>query len=103
MSGADNTSYTVRTVTAATTLTANDSVLLVTAGAAFSVTLPNADAIQPGRQYTIIKDAGANIITIATTGGDTINGAASDALAASAFHGMTVVSNGTNWFIVAEY
>lgn len=100
MSGLDNTSYTTRTSAVSTTLTANDSVLLTTA--ALTVTLPNADVIQPGRQYTVINN-GTGAVTFATTGGDTVNGGAAASLAAAAFHAVTFVSNGLNWFEVSRY
>jgi hypothetical protein len=103
MSGNDNTSFTTRSVTLATTLTANDFVLICTASSAYAVTLPTADLIQPGRSYVVIKDAGAFAVTITATGGDTINGAATEVLAASAFHAVTLFSDGLNWFVSTRY
>jgi len=50
LSGFDNTSETVRAVTATTTLTANDYVLLADpAGGAITVNLPAVATTQPGR------------------------------------------------------
>jgi len=104
MSGYDNTSKTTRTVAASTTLTANDYILLVIgATAGVTVTLPNADVIQPGREYTIYKDSAAFAVTPATTGGDTIDGTTPVALAASAVHAVVLVSDGFNWFTTSKY
>lgn len=104
MSGSDNTSMTVRTVTAATTMTANDFVLVATASSAYAVTLPDSESIQPGRPYSILKDAGANAITITPfDAADTINGATTLVLAASAFHGAMLVNTGDVWVATALY
>lgn len=103
MSGFDNTSETVRTVAASTTLTANDyNLLVIGAGAAVAVTMPNAAVIQPGRTYTVYKDAAAQTITITPVAG-TIDGAANTTLASGAIHAKTFVNNGTNWFTVSAY
>jgi hypothetical protein len=103
MSGLDNTSFTTRASAVATTLNANDYVLICSATGAYAVTLPTADLIQPGRCYVVIKDASAFAITITATGGDTINGAATEVLAASAFHAVTLFSDGLNWFVSTRY
>lgn len=104
MSGADNTSYTTRTVTAATTVTATDFHVHAVAGAAYAVTLPDSESIQPGRPYFITKDAGANAITVTPfDAADTINGATTLVLAASAFHGVQLVNTGDVWIAVSLY
>jgi len=65
---------------------------------AFAVTLPTAVG-QSGKKIRALKiDAGANVVTIACTGGQTINGAATQALAAQ-WAGLTVTSDGANWIV----
>lgn len=104
MSGTDPQAYTVRSVSAATTLTANDYVLFAVASSAYAVTLPDSESIVPGRPYTIIKDAGANAITITPfDAADTINGATSLALASGAFHGAVLVNTGDVWILQSSY
>lgn len=104
MSGMDNTSMTTRSVSAATTMTANDFVVIATASSAYAITLPDAEAIQPGRPYSIVKDAGANAITVTPfDAADTINGATTLVLAASAFHGVQLVNTGDVWIATALY
>lgn len=104
MSGNDNISFTQRTVTAATTMTANDYHVHAVAGAAYAITLPDSETTVPGRPYYITKDAGANAITITPfDAADTINGATTLALASGAFHGAILVNTGDVWIAVALY
>jgi len=104
MSGYDNTSETVRVVAGATTLTNNDYVLFVKgATGAAAVTLPLIASVQPGRPYTVVKDGAAFAITLTASGSDTINGGATLALAASAYHGATIVNTGTEWVVADQY
>jgi hypothetical protein len=103
MSGFDNTSYTVRSSTAAAiTVTANDYFILLTPGAATAVTLPNAATIQPGREYVIYKTAAAFTVTITPAVG-TVDGGANTTLISGQIHAKTFTSDGTNWFITSEY
>lgn len=103
MSGFDNISETVRTVSATTTLTANDYDLLVLgATGAVTVNLPAVAGLPPGRTYRIYKDAAAFAVTITPASG-TIDGSATKALAASAAHAAIIVTDGTNWFSTASY
>jgi N-methylhydantoinase B/oxoprolinase/acetone carboxylase alpha subunit len=108
MSGNDNTSETVRTFSAATvfttTMTNNDFDLIVTgATAAVTVNLPDATTLTPGRPYSVVKDAAAFTVTIDPSGAQTINGAATLVLAASAFHGAIFFTDGVAWFVKASY
>lgn len=104
MSGTDPQAYTTRTVAAATTVTANDFVVICTASSAYAVTLPDSESIVPGRPYHIVKDAGANAITITPfDAADTINGGTTLVLAASAFHGAILVNTGDVWVATALY
>ena len=96
MSGADNTAFTVRTVAGTTTLTQNDYVLLVIgATGAVTVNLPAVAVVQPGRNYTVYKDAAAQTITI--------DGVATTTLASGAIHAKRFVSDGTQWFTTDAY
>src|SRR6478609_7866252 len=99
MSGADNTSYTVRSTTVATPLTAQDPVLLVSpTGGSIVITVPAASSLQPGRNFIVRRDATAtNTVTITPASG-TINGAANLVLAAGAIGCAELYSDGTNWF-----
>lgn len=99
MSGLDDTSYTTRSTTVATTLTQNDYVLFVSpTGGSIVITVPAASSVQPGRNYIIRRDATAtNTVTITPASG-TINGAANLVLAAGAISCAEIFSDGTNWF-----
>lgn len=72
-------------------------IVLATATAAFTVTLPVAAV---GAQVVVKKiDASANAVTVATQGGATIDGASTKVLSTQwAF--VKVVSDGTGWFTV---
>lgn len=104
MSGFDNTSYTTRVSAGTTTATAQDSVILILAAVgAVTVNLPSVLTTQPGRQYTIYKDAAAQTITIDPAGSETIDGAATATLLTGQVNSKTVVSTGTAWFTISEY
>ncbi len=71
----------------------------VATGGVFTVTLPTAVGIA-GKLFTVSKiDASGNAVTVATTGGELINGSATYSLAAT-YDTVTVVSNGTRWNVV---
>ena len=103
MSGLDNTSYTVRTVSTTTaTLTANDYVLILTSASAKTVNLPAASAVIPGRVYVVVNTA-ANTATLTPASG-TINGAATFVTPAgtAAGAGRThFISDGTTWWTIS--
>jgi hypothetical protein len=61
----------------------------------FTITLPTAVGYR--KQYTIFN-SGAGVITINTTGGETINGFASGTFTLLQFDCIIVRSNGTNWY-----
>lgn len=103
MSGFDNTSETVRTVSGSTTLTNNDyDLLVIGATGAVAVTLPSGATVQPGRVYRVYKDAAAQTVTITPAAG-TVDGGANTTLAASAIHAKAFLSDGTNWFTISAY
>lgn len=67
-------------------------------GGAFTITLPTA-AGRIGQMFFFKKiDASANAITIARSGAETIDGATSQSLSTQ-YQAITVVSDGTNWYI----
>lgn len=104
MSGYDNTSETVRVIAATDTATNNDFVIYakgITGNIVLN--LPAVASIQPGRPYSVIKDAAAFTVTIDAAGSETINGATTLVLAASAFHGATIVNTGTEWIARGTY
>lgn len=104
MSGLDNTSETVRAVTATTTLTANDYVLLCDpAGGAITVNLPAVATTQPGRLFWIRTTGTTNAVTIDGNASETIDGATTKSLASGAIHAVKIVSDGTAWFTVASF
>lgn len=102
MSGNDNTSWTVRSVTGNASLSATDYLLLVSPGSATVViTLPDATTIQPGRNYIVRRDATAtNVVQLARSGANLINGSASNFAvgSAGAVGAAEIYSDGTNWF-----
>lgn len=103
MSGFDNTSETVRTITGTDTLTNNDFDVFATVTANSVVNLPAVASIQPGRTYCVVKDAAAFTVTLDAAGSETINGATTLVLAASAAHGAIIVNTGTAWIVKALY
>lgn len=104
MSGFDNTSETVRAVTATTTLTANDYILLADpAGGAITVNLPAVATTQPGRTYWVRTTGTTNAVTLDGNASETIDGSATKALASGAIHSVKIVSDGTAWFTVASF
>jgi len=89
------------TVTTAYTVTGRDQLILANASSgAFAVSLPSVASVPAGYKYTIVKtDSSANIVTIATSSGQTINGVATQLLG-SQYAKMTVISDGSNWWVV---
>lgn len=86
----------VATAVAYTVLVTDSTVLADATGGAFNVTLPTAIGIK-GRQYVVKRmNGGGNNVTIACTGGQTIDGAATVVLAAQ-YDRATVQSDGANW------
>ena len=69
-------------------------------GGAFTVTLPDARLRKNAQPITIKRTSAAGNITIASAGG-TIDGAATVTLAAQ-YALRTVISNGTNWIVIAS-
>lgn len=90
----------VTVITGATTLSGSHSQILASAAAPYSITLPSAVGAT-GRRYTIVKtDNNANVITLATTSAQTINGVTTYVGLNRQYARVTVVSDGANWVIV---
>jgi hypothetical protein len=92
----------LRAITASTALAYTDDVVPVDAsGGAVTVTLPNVAGVA-GKSITVKRtSAGANAVTVARGGTSLIDGATSKVLGSqSAF--CTVVSDGTNWLVIAQ-
>lgn len=101
MSGFDNTSYTVRTITGTSdTLTNNDFVTIWTNTAAKTCNLPAVASIQPGRRYIVVNQA-LNAVTVEPAGAETIDGAANHAVPATVGR-VEFISTGTAWFTLNE-
>jgi len=92
-----------RSVSAGTTLTVSDLVVVFTGSSAATITLPTAASIT-GRAYQI-KNASTTtptpVLTIATTSSQTIDGLTSWTLS-EANASMWVISNGTNWVVSSQ-
>ena len=96
---------TVNTTSAARTMASTESVQLVqttTAGAGVTITLPPVAGVATGQRF-VVKDsegsAATNNITVATSGGETIDTAATFVMDTS-FESTTFVFDGTNFFAI---
>ena len=74
----------------------NDYLIDVT-GNTITVTLPPAASID-GKNY-VIKNSGSGVVTVATTSGQTIDGASTKSLNNN--DGIEIISDGSNWIIAA--
>lgn len=83
------------------TISNTDTVIIADATSnAVTITLPAASTMTGYRFYIKRKDnVTANAVTIARTGADTIDGATSQTLNAQ-YTSATVVSDGSNWYII---
>ena len=90
------------TKSASFTIAVTEDVTPVSAsGGAVTATLPDA-TLMTGREFTVEKtDSSANVVTVATTSSQTINGSTNDYLS-SQYDSVTYRSNGTNWTIAHE-
>jgi hypothetical protein len=94
MSLVNTTKTTAYTITTAESMVPCDA---TTAG--FSVTLPTAVG-NSGQEYVIKKlDSTANIVTVATTSSQTIDGVTTKTLTTQ-YQTIRVKSNGANWWVV---
>lgn len=102
-----DTSIVRRGVSAAATIVKEDSYVGITAvGSNYTLTIPAGDVAGSGRILRFKDESGqasANPkVTIAVTGGGTIDGAANYFIDL-ARRGVTLISDGTNWHILSEY
>lgn len=82
------------------TITTADTVVLVDAnGAPIAITLPLASSASGYRFFVKKIDSTANAVTLTRSGSDTIDGSTTAAISVQ-YTSLTVLSNGTNWFIV---
>ncbi|QOJ26651.1 MAG: hypothetical protein HRU79_08320 [Ignavibacteria bacterium] len=88
----------VQTVTANVTLTDADYVVICNNTADITVTLPAAAA---GRML-VIKSANTNNVTIDPPGAVTVDGVATITIAGGGNTSRTLVSDGTNWFVIGN-
>jgi hypothetical protein len=105
MSGLDDTSYTVTTVTATPyTVTSTDYMVLVSINGASVVNLPQASAANLGRIYVVKQIASASAAVTVKTTTSTIDGTAGATgvlvKAANANGALQLLSDGTNWQII---
>lgn len=78
----------------------HDLVEMTTGGGGITATLPDATTVTAGKPYKFIKvDSGAGAGTIATTGGQTINGNSTYSLVEQWQH-VEVYSDGSNWKVI---
>ncbi len=81
-------------------IVSTDGIILANAtSAGFTVTLPTAIGVT-GIEYTIKKtDSSINLVTIATTSSQTIDGITTKTLGTQ-YASITVISDGANWQII---
>jgi hypothetical protein len=92
-----------RVVTSSANVNALDDLISVDAtSGAVTMTLETAVGCDGRRHLFKKSDASGNAVTIACTGGQTIDGAATATLATQ-YSTLAVISNGTNWFAFAGY
>ena len=89
-----------RSVTTTGNVLSGDYLLICDATAgAITMTLPPA-ALVPGRIYAFKRiNSGANAVIVDPSGAETIDGAATYTLSAQ-WNSVTIMSNGTAWFII---
>lgn len=70
---------------------------------AVTATLPSAATVKAGLSYWLVRTDSvlANAVTIATTGGETINGSPSAAISLQ-YGSLQIVSDGSNWLLFAS-
>lgn len=96
-------SLAVTTQSGAYAVNALDDVILVnSSGGAFDVTLPNANVVTGRRVQVKRINTSVNVVTVKSGGGtiDNVAAATGIALAGGTLNSITVVSDGTNWWII---
>jgi len=97
---AGTASRTTVTKSADATLTASEGLVLVDAsGGVVIITLPDPTTVS-GVDFMIIKnDSSTNTVTVSPNGSETIDGESSYLMTAQ-FEGATMISDGTNWYVI---
>jgi hypothetical protein len=98
-----STNMSVQSKSATYSIISNDNILLVDAtSGAKTITLPTAIGLS-GTNYIVKKiDNSVNVITINTTSSQTIDGMLTKSINTQ-YSGYNIVSNGTNWYIIASF
>ncbi len=86
--------YLVITKTSDYTVQADDQIILGNGTVTITLLAPVKD-----RAFTIKNIHASNTVTVATTGSETIDGASTISLSTQ-YDAITVISDGTNWYIV---
>jgi hypothetical protein len=96
---ASSDQQTIVTKTSSYTLTTSDEVVLANAtSASLTLTLPT--AVGNTNLYSLKKiDSSANTVTVATTGGQTIDGGSTGVIKVQ-YASVSVVSDNSNWYII---
>lgn len=92
----------VEAITASRTVTPQDDsgwFLADATSGAFTITLPSAQAVPAMRVGAKKTDATANAVTVAASGSDVIDGAASYPLTVQ-YQSVTLMSDGGNWWVL---
>lgn len=92
--------FSVSTKSSNYTITTSDTVILADAtSGSINITLPTASGASSYRFFVKKIDTSTNTVTILRQGSDTIDGGTS-ALIQVAYVSVTVVSNGSNWYVI---
>ena len=93
----------IRTVTGSTTVTAADYTIIRggTSNATHTITLPAASSC-PGRMYVVKRISANGTVNITASGGTTVDGVATLAMAATAQLAFMLQSDGTNWYTISK-
>lgn len=93
--------YSITTVTTTTTAGEHYTILVDATTGAATINLP-AVATCPGREYVIMKiDVSANVVTLDGSGGELINGAATQPIS-NQYAFYRIQNNGTAWYITGN-
>lgn len=97
------TTVTTLTISGGVNVSSSGNVLVLATGGAGGITVTLPTAVGAAGQSACIKktDSGVGAVTVATTGGQTIDGA-STYLLVNQYQYVTVQSDGSNWWIVAQ-
>lgn len=97
------TTVTTITISGGVSISSSGNILVLATGGAAGITLTLPTAVGAAGQSACLKktDSGVGTVTIATTGGQTIDGS-SNYFLTNQYQYVTVESDGSNWYIVAQ-